>query len=70
MGSVGSVTPRELSTSSSDLDPLTEASGVGRGRPRSSPESNTGGLDGSPVSARSHAKDTTESDQENQMPFR
>ena len=66
MGSVGSITPRGLSASSSDLDPLTGASGVGRGRPRSSPESNTG----SPGSAKSHARDMTESDQENQVPFR
>lgn len=71
MGSVGSITPRGLSASSSDLDPLTGASGVGcRGRPGSSPESNTGGLDGSSISAKSHARDMTESDQENQVPFR
>ncbi|KAL0021101.1 hypothetical protein WJX79_006880 [Trebouxia sp. C0005] len=70
MGSVGSISPRGLSASSSDLDPLTGASGVGRGRPRDSPESNTGGLDGSPVSAKRHARDMSESDQENQMPTR
>lgn len=68
VGSVGSVTPGELSRSSSDLDPLTGASAVGQGRPRSSPESTSprnrsesNALDnmGSPVS-----------DQENLMPKR
>ena len=37
MGSVGSVTPRGSSSSSSDLGALTGASGVGQGRPRSVP---------------------------------
>lgn len=66
MGSVGSVTPRSSSSCSSDLDPLTAASGVGQGRPdpasdspwdRNGDESPSAG--GSPIS-----------DQENRMPQR
>lgn len=68
MGSVGSITPRGCSSSSSDLGPLTGASGVGQGRPSSIPASDSpwdrnrdGSLShtGSPVS-----------DQENVMPER
>ena len=68
MGSVGSVTPRGLSSSSSDLDPLTGASGVGQGKPRSSLGSDMGSFDDSP--ARQLATDRLESDQENEPPLR
>ena len=68
MGSVGSVTPRGLSSSSSALDALTGASGVGQGRPRSNLDSDTGSFGGSP--ARQLAMDRLESDQENEPPLR
>ncbi len=68
MGSVGSITPRDVSSSSSDLDPLTGASGVGGGRPRSSPDGDPHSFESSPVSDRDRTGDSAVPDQENQLP--
>ena len=70
MGSVGSITPVRASSSSSDLDFLTGASGVGRGRPRSSPDSRTASPGSCSVSDGVRMETSAVSDQENQMPIR